>query len=89
MMGGSISPSTSPKSGKRPGNFPLPPEDPPAPSSILESVNPASKFALQRQNGEVAMVTVKGEKNLIPNREVEFRVYETWFLGVRQAERLF
>ncbi|WP_214608074.1 MobF family relaxase [Geoanaerobacter pelophilus] len=59
--------------------------------SSFEKANPASKFALQRQNGEPAMVMVAGEKILIPDqggREVVFRVDEAGFLGARQAEHL-
>ena len=59
--------------------------------SSFENGNPASKFALQRQNGEPAMLVVAGEKILIPeggDREVVFRVDEAGFLGARQAEHL-
>ena len=59
--------------------------------SSFENANPASKFALQRENGEPPMVVVAGGKILIPEGEgrgVVFRVDEAGFLGARQAEHL-
>jgi len=59
--------------------------------SSFENANPASKFALQRENREPAMVVVASEKILIPEGEgrgVVFRVDEAGFLGARQAEHL-
>ncbi|WP_136525386.1 MobF family relaxase [Geomonas ferrireducens] len=59
--------------------------------SSFENANPASKFALQRQNGEPPMVVVRGEKILIPTghgTQVVIRVDEAGFLGARQTERL-
>ena len=59
--------------------------------SSFENANPASKFALQRENREPAMVVVAGEKILIPEGEgrgVVFRVDEAGFLGARQGEHL-
>ncbi len=57
----------------------------------FENTNPASKFALQRANGEPPMLVVAGEKILIPEgreTQVVLRVDEAGFLGARQAERL-
>ncbi|WP_162605131.1 MobF family relaxase [Geomonas oryzae] len=57
----------------------------------FENGNPASKFALQRANGEPPMLVVAGEKILIPKgreTQVVLRVDEAGFLGARQAERL-
>lgn len=57
----------------------------------FENGNPASKFALQRQNGSPPMLEVAGEKILIPEgreAQVVLRVDEAGFLGARQAERL-
>ncbi|WP_162604683.1 MobF family relaxase [Geomonas edaphica] len=57
----------------------------------FENENPASKFALQRANGEPPMVVVAGEKFLIPQgreAQVVLRVDEAGFLGARQAEHL-
>lgn len=57
----------------------------------FEKENPASKFALQRQNGEPPMVVVMDEKILIPmgpQQQVVIRVDEAGFLGARQTERL-
>ncbi|BCO11234.1 hypothetical protein GEOBRER4_n1003 [Citrifermentans bremense] len=57
----------------------------------FENANPASKFDLQRQNGEPPMVTVRGEKIFIPTEpgtQVVIRVDEAGFLGARQTARL-
>ncbi len=57
----------------------------------FENANPASKFALQRANGEPPMVVVADEKILIPQgreAQVVLRVDEAGFLGARQAEHL-
>ncbi|MBJ6749559.1 MobF family relaxase [Geomonas anaerohicana] len=57
----------------------------------FEKANPASKFALQRANGEPPMVVVAGEKKLMPqgaSGQVVFRVDEAGFLGARQADSL-
>lgn len=57
----------------------------------FEKANPASKFALQRANGEPPMVEVAGEKILMPqgaSGQVVFRVDEAGFLGARQADSL-
>ncbi|MBJ6750489.1 MobF family relaxase [Geomonas anaerohicana] len=57
----------------------------------FENANPASKFDLQRQNGEPPMVVVRGEKIFIPTEpgtQVVIRVDEAGFLGARQTERL-
>ena len=57
----------------------------------FQNGNPASKFALQRENGEPAMLQVAGEKILIPEareKEVVLRVDEAGFLGARQADHL-
>ncbi|GFO62684.1 relaxase domain-containing protein [Geomonas paludis] len=57
----------------------------------FEKENPASKFALQRQNGEPPMVVIRSEKILMPvgpQQQVVIRVDEAGFLGARQTERL-
>lgn len=57
----------------------------------FENGNPASKFALERANGDPLMLVVAGEKILIPEgreAQVVLRVDEAGFLGARQAERL-
>ncbi|MBU5612174.1 MobF family relaxase [Geomonas azotofigens] len=57
----------------------------------FENGDPASKFALERANGEPPMVVVADEKILIPEgreTQVVLRVDEAGFLGARQAERL-
>lgn len=57
----------------------------------FRSACPASKFALQRANGEPLMVEVAGERVLIPEGgqgQLVIRVDEAGFLGARQAEHL-
>jgi conjugative relaxase-like TrwC/TraI family protein len=57
-------------------------------SSFL-AANPASKFELQRANGEPAMVMVAGENILMPEgTQAVLRVDEASLLGARQAEEL-
>ena len=62
------------------------------PSSTISSflsANPASKFELQRANGEPAMVMVAGENVLMPEgAQAVLRVDEASLLGARQAQEL-
>lgn len=56
----------------------------------FEKANPASKFALQRQNGEPPMVVVRREKILMflgLQQQVVIRVDEAGLLGARQTEQ--